>query len=72
MFFSYSIFFFLFEISGGQLKTKNGQKYIVNDTRDGIFVSKSCAILTAIIAVLAIIVAILVTYFLTALNRPDR
>lgn len=33
---------------GGQLKTKNGQKYVVNNHPEGIFVSKACAILTCI------------------------
>ncbi|XP_055381623.1 aminopeptidase N isoform X2 [Condylostylus longicornis] len=56
---------------GGQLKTKNGQKYIVNERREGIFVSKSCAILSAIIAVSAIIIAVLITYFLTS-NFPEQ
>ncbi|XP_037811400.1 aminopeptidase N isoform X2 [Lucilia sericata] len=53
------------ESPGGQLKTKNGQKYVFNGRPSGIFVSKTCATFTAIITILAIIFTILITYFVT-------
>lgn len=63
--------FFLFyrtiDTLGGQLKTKNGQKYIINQRiQDGFYVSKSHAILiAALIAIVMAAFAILI-YFLVA------
>ncbi|XP_037909799.1 aminopeptidase N isoform X2 [Hermetia illucens] len=51
---------------GGQLKTKNGQKYVVNQQPEGVFVSRTCGILTGIIALCVLIIAILLTYFLSS------
>ncbi|KAL5282628.1 hypothetical protein ACFFRR_005619 [Megaselia abdita] len=51
---------------GGQLKTKNGQKYIVNErSRNGFYITKSGLILAAISAIIAIVATILITFFLS-------
>lgn len=56
---------------GGQLKTKNGQKYVFNGRPSGIFVSRTCAIFTAIITILILIFTILITYFVTVNTVPS-
>lgn len=62
------IYFVMF--IGGQLKTKNGQKYIVNDSsKNGLFITKTCAISSVILAIAAVITAILITYVLTTNDR---
>ncbi|XP_013102535.1 aminopeptidase N isoform X2 [Stomoxys calcitrans] len=53
------------ESPGGQLKTKNGQKYVFNGRPSGIFVSKTCAIFSCIIAILIVLFSVLITYFVT-------
>ncbi|XP_049305207.1 aminopeptidase N isoform X5 [Bactrocera dorsalis] len=50
----------------GQLKTKNGQKYVFNGPPSGIYVTRTCVFFTAIVTVVALIFTILITYFLTA------
>ncbi|XP_075148016.1 aminopeptidase N isoform X1 [Haematobia irritans] len=50
---------------GGQLKTKNGQKYVFNGRPSGIFVSKTCAICSFIIAIMILLFSVLITYFVT-------
>ncbi|XP_055901908.1 aminopeptidase N isoform X2 [Eupeodes corollae] len=49
---------------GGQLKTKNGQKYVLNGKPERM--TRSFAILSACVMLLAILIAILITYFITA------
>ena len=53
-------------IAGGQLKTKNGQKYIINHRIDGIFISKTHAILLALLTLIVMAAVFLLTYFLLA------
>ncbi|XP_059621978.1 aminopeptidase N isoform X2 [Phlebotomus argentipes] len=55
---------------GGQLKTKNGQKYVVNHKPAGYFVTKGCIALMACAAILALVAVFLLTYFL-AVPRCD-
>ncbi|XP_041674632.1 aminopeptidase N isoform X2 [Drosophila eugracilis] len=50
---------------GGQLKTKNGQKYVFNGPPSGVYVSKACLIIAAFITVLALLFTIAITYFVT-------
>ncbi|XP_052836414.1 aminopeptidase N isoform X4 [Drosophila gunungcola] len=50
---------------GGQLKTKNGQKYVFNGHPSGVYVSKACLIIAAFITVVALISTIGITYFVT-------
>ncbi|XP_012161752.1 aminopeptidase N isoform X1 [Ceratitis capitata] len=50
----------------GQLKTKNGQKYVFNGPPSGIYVTRTCVFFTALLALVALIFTILITYFLTA------
>ncbi|XP_055851068.1 aminopeptidase N isoform X3 [Episyrphus balteatus] len=49
---------------GGQLKTKNGQKYVLNGKPERM--TRSFAILSGCVLLLAILIAILITYFITA------
>ncbi|XP_055677770.1 aminopeptidase N isoform X2 [Lutzomyia longipalpis] len=49
---------------GGQLKTKNGQKYVVNHKPEGYFVTKGCIALMACATILALLTVFLLTYFL--------
>lgn len=58
--------FLIFFFKGGQLKTKNGQKYVFNGPPSGVFVTKTCIFFAALLAVLAVIFTALITYFLTA------
>lgn len=51
-------------ILGGQMKSKNGQKYVVNQKPDGYFLTKSCAALIAISTIVALIAVFLLTFFL--------
>lgn len=51
-------------ILGGQMKSKNGQKYVVNEKPPGYFLTKSCAALIAIATVVAMVLVFLVTFFL--------
>ncbi|KAI9578284.1 hypothetical protein GQX74_015170 [Glossina fuscipes] len=62
---------FLLIFERGQLKTKNGQKYVFNGRPSGIFVSRTCAIFTAIITILILIFTILITYFVTVNTVPS-
>ncbi|KAH8407044.1 hypothetical protein KR222_004776, partial [Zaprionus bogoriensis] len=55
---------------GGQLKTKNGQKYVFNGPPSGVYVSRACLIASALIMIAALCSAVLVTYFLTSQNLP--
>ncbi|XP_034484663.1 aminopeptidase N [Drosophila innubila] len=56
---------------GGQLKTKNGQKYIFNNgPPSGVYVSRACLIISAFIMVAALISSVLITYFLTSQGLP--
>lgn len=57
---------FLFYFLGGQLKSKNGQKYIINHRPEGFYISKSHAILLALLAVIVMAAVFLLTYFLLA------
>ncbi|KAH8332320.1 hypothetical protein KR074_000992, partial [Drosophila pseudoananassae] len=50
---------------GGQLKTKNGQKYVFNGPPSGVYVSKACLVIAAFIMVVALLFSIAVTYFVT-------
>ncbi|KAH8242277.1 hypothetical protein KR038_008937 [Drosophila bunnanda] len=50
---------------GGQLKTKNGQKYVFNGPPSGVYVSKACLIIAAFIFLVALLFSIAVTYFVT-------
>ncbi|XP_054728242.1 aminopeptidase N [Anastrepha obliqua] len=54
------------KFTGGQLKTKNGQKYVFNGPPSGIYVTRTCVFFTAVLALVALIFTILITYFLTA------
>ncbi|XP_037030897.1 aminopeptidase N isoform X2 [Bradysia coprophila] len=49
---------------GGQLKSKNGQKYIVNQRPAGVYIPKNCIFFTALLAVIAMIIIIVLTYLL--------
>ncbi|KAG4068259.1 hypothetical protein HA402_007779 [Bradysia odoriphaga] len=49
---------------GGQLKSKNGQKYVVNKRPAGVYIPKNCIFLTALLAVIAMIIIIVLTYLL--------
>ncbi|GAB0092441.1 Aminopeptidase [Sergentomyia squamirostris] len=49
---------------GGQLKTKNGQKYVVNHRPQGYYVTKGCIALMACATILALLAVFLLTYFL--------
>lgn len=51
-------------LAGGQLKSKNGQKYVVNQKPDGYFLTKSCAILIGVATVIAMVLVFLITFFL--------
>lgn len=51
-------------ILGGQMKSKNGQKYVVNHKPDGFFLTKSCALLIGLATVIAMVLVFLVTFFL--------
>ncbi|KAH8388432.1 hypothetical protein KR093_006169, partial [Drosophila rubida] len=55
---------------GGQLKTKNGQKYVFNGPPSGVYVSRACLIISAFIMLAALISSVLITYFLTAQALP--
>lgn len=61
----------MFHISlpiGGQLKSKNGQKYTINARRRGVYVPRYCVLLTVLLGVAAMIVIALLSYFL--LSQP--
>lgn len=60
---------FLLLCAGGQLKTKNGQKYIINHRNDGFFVTKSHAIVLAALTLIVMAAIFLLTYFLLAHSR---
>lgn len=51
-------------ILGGQLKSKNGQKYVVNQYRDaeGFYVTRSCAFIYLVLFVIMMILTALLTY----------
>ncbi|XP_030558822.1 aminopeptidase N isoform X1 [Drosophila novamexicana] len=55
---------------GGQLKTKNGQKYVFNGPPSGVYVSRTCLVISAFIMVAALISSVLITYFLTSQSLP--
>lgn len=57
-------------LTGGQLKTKNGQKYVFNGPPSGVYVSKACLIISAFIMVAALISSVLLTYFLASPKLP--
>lgn len=46
------------------MKTKNGQKYVVNQKPEGIVISKGCAVLLALATIIAVVLVFLVTFFL--------
>ncbi|EDW27974.1 GL27230 [Drosophila persimilis] len=48
---------------GGQLKTKNGQKYVFNGPPTGVYVSRACLIISAFIMIVALLFSIAITYF---------
>lgn len=56
--------------AGGQLKTKNGQKYVFNGPPSGVYVSRTCLIVSFLIMLAALISAVLITYLLTAQSLP--
>ncbi|XP_065721508.2 aminopeptidase N isoform X2 [Drosophila suzukii] len=60
------------ESPGGQLKTKNGQKYVFNGAPSGVYVSKACLIIAAFITVLALLFTIVITYFVTRQGFPPK
>lgn len=51
---------------GGQLKTKNGQKYVVNQYRspEGYFISKPCGFLYILLLIIMMILTAIITYLL--------
>ncbi|XP_030375833.1 aminopeptidase N isoform X2 [Scaptodrosophila lebanonensis] len=55
---------------GGQLKTKNGQKYVFNGPPSGVYVSKTCLVLSAFIILVALLSSIIITYFLASFSQP--
>lgn len=55
---------FPFACTGGQLRTKNGQKYTINSRNPGVFVPRYCIVLTALLGVVAMIAIALLSYFL--------
>ncbi|KRG01187.1 aminopeptidase N isoform X2 [Drosophila mojavensis] len=55
---------------GGQLKTKNGQKYVFNGPPSGVYVSRTCLVVAAFIMVVALIFSVLVTYYLASHSLP--
>ncbi|EDV90658.1 aminopeptidase N isoform X2 [Drosophila grimshawi] len=55
---------------GGQLKTKNGQKYVFNGPPSGVYVSRTCLVISAVIMLAALISSVLITYFLTSQSLP--
>ncbi|BFF92068.1 aminopeptidase N [Drosophila madeirensis] len=55
---------------GGQLKTKNGQKYVFNGPPSGVYVSRACLIISAFIIMVALLFSIAVTYFLARQGVP--
>ncbi|XP_016951233.1 aminopeptidase N isoform X2 [Drosophila biarmipes] len=57
---------------GGQLKTKNGQKYVFNGAPSGVYVSKACLIIAAFIIVVALLFTGLITYFVTSKGFPPK
>lgn len=61
-----NIFLFILPFIGGQLKSKNGQKYIVNHRPDGYFIPRLVAVIFCVLAVAAMMVIFLLTYFLAA------
>lgn len=60
----------LFFFTGGQLKTKNGQKYVFNGPPSGVYVSRTCLVVSLLIMVAALISAVIVTYLLTTQAIP--
>jgi len=64
--------FTVFYFPGGQLKTKNGQKYVFNGAPSGVYVSKACLIIAAFITVLALLFTIVITYFVTRQGFPPK
>lgn len=66
-------FFTLLCVLGGQLKTKNGQKYIISDpyerssnSQNGFYISKRLAILIAALAIIVMLAYSILIYFLFA------
>lgn len=55
---------FSISILGGQLKSKNGQKYVVNQYRDaeGFYVTRSCAFIYLVLFIIMMILTALLTY----------
>lgn len=53
-------------ISGGQLKAKNGQKYVVNQyrTAEGFYVGRSCAFIYIIAFIVMMILTAVLTYLI--------
>lgn len=52
--------------AGGQLKSKNGQKYIINHRNDGFFITKKHIILIALLIAIVMAAVFLLTYYLLA------
>lgn len=46
------------------MKSKNGQKYVVNHKPDGYFVTRSCAVLSVIAVLVLMVLVFLVTFFM--------
>lgn len=58
--------FFLVIIAGGQLKSKNGRKYIIKPRDNGFYVTKSHVVLFTVLTAIVIAAVALLTYFLLA------
>jgi hypothetical protein len=56
----------LIVLPGGQLKSKNGQKYVVNqfNRAEGFYVSRPCAIFYIAVVIIMALLAALLTYVL--------
>lgn len=52
--------------AGGQLKSKNGQKYIINHRNDGFFITKKHIFLIAVLIAIVMAAVFLLTYYLLA------
>lgn len=53
-------------LAGGQLKSKNGQKYIIKPRDNGFYVTKSHVVLFTVLIAIVIAAVALLTYFLLA------
>lgn len=46
------------------MKSKNGQKYVVNHRPEGYFLTRGCAILIGLATIIAMALVFLITFFL--------